>query len=175
VVSAVKTADGLGVSRFGLEDEAGNRATVIAEAGIASGSRGKNELSRLISPGNLVSAAGIVHLSQGETVLRLRDCDEVHLLNSPDWTELDNEAEETDPDDTGEHTDPDTGDPDSTDPDGTDPTDGDGDSPGTDGGGSEGSGNPDTNPDTGDRGLHRYALLMLLSGLALWLLEKRRI
>ena len=34
---------------------------------------------------------GLVHLAEGETVLRLRDCDEVTLLWSPDWEDPDGE------------------------------------------------------------------------------------
>lgn len=85
VLSAEKTADGLGICRFQLEDEAGNRVTVLVESNIRSGSRGRNELARIVKPGNTVSAVGLVHLAEGETVLRLRDCDEVALLWSPDW------------------------------------------------------------------------------------------
>lgn len=165
VVSAVPTADGVGVSRFVLEDEAGRRSAVLVEDCIRSGSRGKNELSRQVAPGNLVSAVGILHNSHGEAVLRLRDCDEVHLLYSPDWEEPDTGEEEEDPDGGGEDLDPDA-----TGPDSTAPTDGSGNPPGADGGGSGESGNPDT----GDDGMGGYVLLMLLSGLTLWLLNKRR-
>lgn len=165
VVSAEQTADGIGVSRFVLEDDGGRRLAVLAEAYIRSGSRGKNELSRLVSPGNLVSAVGILYISQGETLLRLRDCDEVHLLDSPHWTEPGTGEEEENPDDGGNSN------PDATAPDSTAPTDDSGDSSNPETGG---SGEPEI-PDTGDNGLTGYALLMTLSALALWLLRKREI
>ena len=89
VISAEQTADGLGISRILLETADGSRAAVLVEPYIRSGSRGKNELARIVKPGNRISAVGLVHLVDGETVLRLRDCDEVTLLWSPDWENTD--------------------------------------------------------------------------------------
>lgn len=165
VISRVLTEDGLGVSGFILEDEAGNRAAVLIDGNIRSGSRGKNELSRQVVPGNQVSAVGILHYTGGEPVLRLRDCDEVRLLHSPDWTQPDTGDDGEDPD------------PDTTQPDSDDPTES------TPGGADSESSTPedeetessDTNPDTGQReSICVYAGLMLLSALAMGLLQKKK-
>ena len=83
VLSAEYTADGEGVSRFLLEDEEGSESPVVIDGNIRSGSRGKNELARLIQPGYRVKAVGLSHLIEEEAVLRIRDCDEVWLLWSP--------------------------------------------------------------------------------------------
>lgn len=155
VVSRELMDDGMGVSRFLVEDEAGNRTAVLIDGNIRSGSRGKNELSRQTVPGDLVSVVGISHISAGEPVLRLRDCDEVRLLDSPDWQVPDAGEEEDAPGaDTGE---PDSGDPDGTGPDG------------------ENGGSPENdNPNTGQQGsIPFYAALMLLSALALGLLQRK--
>lgn len=91
VVSAEPTADGLGIHRLVLETADGSHTAVLVEPNIRSGSRGKNELARIVKPGNRICAVGLVHLAEGETVLRIRDCDEVTLLWSPDWEDPDGE------------------------------------------------------------------------------------
>lgn len=71
------TADGESVSRFTLRDDTGEEIEVIIEDYILSGSLGRNELARTVEPGNRIRAVGLLHLSDGEAVLRIRDCDEV--------------------------------------------------------------------------------------------------
>jgi len=147
--------DGTAVSRFTLDGV----PVVVADA-IRSGSRGLNELARIVREGNTLRAVGLGHLENGQLILRLRDCDEVWLLagqSGPLPTEPDTDAPaETEPEIPD---DPDPGNPDSTGPD-------DPDSPG--------SGDPadpdDENPPTGDN-IGLFVLLMLISG---WLLLRSR-
>ena len=78
VVSLTKTADGKGISRLELKDIRGHKAIVEIESAIRSGSTGKNTLATDIKKGRTVRAMGILHLNEdGETVLRVRNCDEV--------------------------------------------------------------------------------------------------
>lgn len=81
VISAEYAADA--VLQFVIEDTTGNRGRVWIGEEISSGSLGRNELAKTIQVGNRVSAVGLCHGLQGETVLRVRDCDEVKLLWSP--------------------------------------------------------------------------------------------
>lgn len=81
VVSA--ETDGQAVLWFAIEDSTGARATVWIGDAIFSGSLGRNELARIVQAGNRVNAVGLCHLLNGETVLRVRDCDEVRLLWAP--------------------------------------------------------------------------------------------
>lgn len=75
------------VHSFLLKDENGASVTVWVEDTTLSGSLGRNELARkVVQPGNKVSAVGICHLRAGEAVLRIRDCDEVQLLWTPEET-----------------------------------------------------------------------------------------
>lgn len=75
--------DGEAVLWFVIEDSTGARTTVWIGDAIFSGSLGWNELARIVQVGNRVSAVGLCHLLNGETVLRVRDCDEVRLLWAP--------------------------------------------------------------------------------------------
>ena len=78
VTSLVRTADGLGVSRFTLRDTAGNVAVVRIDEGIGSGSYGTNRLTNQVAAGRCVRAKGIlVRETDGTSVLRVRNCDEV--------------------------------------------------------------------------------------------------
>lgn len=177
VIAAEQRADGAGIARFRLEDAVGNQVTVLVEDYILSGSQGKNNLARIVVPGNQVSAVGLVHGHQGETVLRLRDCDEVKLLWSPAWEDGDGESEE-DPSGTTPEETPGAGDTDPSqgtedeedDPSGTDP---EGDDSGEDGK------DPDINPGTGDRtgigGYFALAILSLLGMAALLWQDSRRL
>lgn len=80
-VTRVETEDG--VKSFVLRDASDREITVWVEEEIFSGSLGYNHLDRFVKPGNRVSAVGFCHLWEGQTVLRIRDCDEVLLLWEP--------------------------------------------------------------------------------------------
>lgn len=99
VTEIVLTDDGQGVSRFVIRDGAGVTAVVFVEDYILSGSTGRNTLATIVKVGNRVSAVGLVY-RQGETLLRVRDCDEIELLWAP--------SNEPDPPETGDN--PPTGD-----------------------------------------------------------------
>lgn len=72
------TADGKGVSRIQLKDSKGDLAAVLIEDYIFSGATGKNTLASEVKKGKTVRVIGILHLTaEGETVLRVRNCDEV--------------------------------------------------------------------------------------------------
>jgi len=78
VVSLNKTADGAGVSRFTIRDIHGDLATVLVEDGIGSGAYGINELASEVKLKRTVRSMGLVHTDEfGQTVLRVRNCDEV--------------------------------------------------------------------------------------------------
>lgn len=77
VVSRTLTGDGKGISAFTLEDRDGNRVTVRIEAQIASASTGENTLADTVQMDGWVCAIGIVYRCDGQTVLRVRNCDEV--------------------------------------------------------------------------------------------------
>lgn len=86
-VVAVTPLGDTGVSRFQLKDDGGNIATVDIETGILSGSTGRNELAYVVKVGRTVRAVGILHLaSDGEPVLRVRNCDEVIYVPSLPYT-----------------------------------------------------------------------------------------
>ena len=91
-VTAV-TGQGDALSRFTLEDVHGDTLDILVEDYIFSGSLARNELGRTVTPGVRVRAVGLLHRDKGQTVLRIRDCDEVTLLLPP-----------------GEESNPDTGD-----------------------------------------------------------------
>lgn len=78
VVSLQKTADGKGISRLVLKDVRGDLAAVEIEDCIRSSAYGTNTLAAKIREGRTVRAMGILHKNEkGETVLRVRNCDEV--------------------------------------------------------------------------------------------------
>ena len=86
VVSRTLTPDGKGLSSLTLEDREGNRVTLRIEDCIRSASTGENPLGQTIPEDSLVSAVGIVYRTGGETVLRIRNCDEITLIREPDRT-----------------------------------------------------------------------------------------
>jgi hypothetical protein len=143
-------SDGRAVSRFTLDG-----VTVIVENAIRSGSRGVNELARIVRAGNTLRAVGLGHWENGKPVLRLRDCDEVWLLEGQTGTLP---------------TEPDTDAPENTEPEGPDgPDNPGGDEP--DFPGSSDPADPDEeNPPTGDN-IGLFVLLLLISG---WLLLSLR-
>ena len=78
VISVTLTADKKGVSRFTIRDAMGDLATVIIEDGIGSGAYGTNELASEVKSGRCIRAIGLLHIDEyGQTVLRVRNCDEV--------------------------------------------------------------------------------------------------
>ena len=81
VVSADYTPDGAGVTRFVIQDIRGDQAAVVIEPYILSGSLGVNNLAQQVKVGQVVRAIGLCHRTEaGETVLRVRNCDEVVLV-----------------------------------------------------------------------------------------------
>lgn len=78
VCAVTLTDDGRGVCRFTLTDKGGDRAVVLIEENILSGSRGTNSLASQVKIGRTVRVQGIVNLdSNGVRVLRVRNCEEV--------------------------------------------------------------------------------------------------
>lgn len=78
VTELEKTGDGSGIVRLVLKDTQGEEAIVEIESGIRSGSTGMNTLAKKIKKGSIVKAMGLLHINDGgETVLRVRNCDEV--------------------------------------------------------------------------------------------------
>lgn len=78
VVSLSKTADGKGISRFTLKDLRGDLATVVIDSNIRSGAYGTNELAYQLKKGRTIRVIGLLHMDEyGQTVLRVRNCDEV--------------------------------------------------------------------------------------------------
>ena len=69
-----------GVSSFTLEDKDGNRVTVLVEDGIRSASTGENTLVQIVEEDAWVSAVGIQYRSGQDTVIRVRNCDEILLV-----------------------------------------------------------------------------------------------
>lgn len=81
VVSLTKTPDGQGISRFTIRDALGELATVTVEEGIGSGAYGTNKLASEVQMTRSVRAIGLLHIDEyGETVLRVRNCDEVAYI-----------------------------------------------------------------------------------------------
>ncbi len=84
------TKDKKGIRRLVIEDTRGDKAIVEIEESITSGVSGKNRLAKDIKKNRNVWAMGLVHINEkGETVLRVRDCDEVVWIKS--------EADKTNP------------------------------------------------------------------------------
>lgn len=78
VTELKKTEDGKGIVRLVLKDTRGHEAVVEIEEGILSGKTGKNTLAKNIKIGSTVRVIGLLHMNkEGETVLRVRNCDEV--------------------------------------------------------------------------------------------------
>ena len=80
VISRTLTQDGKGVSSFVLEDRQGGLMTVLVEESIQSAATGENTLAEIVDVDNWVSAIGIQYRGAEETVLRVRNCDEVVLI-----------------------------------------------------------------------------------------------
>ena len=86
VVQVTKTGTG-GLSRIVLADAQGDLAAVLVEAEILSGSTGRNTLAEEIKIGRQVRAMGLLHIhSDGKTVLRVRNCDEVVRIDPNPYT-----------------------------------------------------------------------------------------
>ena len=82
VVAVTLTADGMGVSRFQVLDPSGHLAAVLVEDNIRSGTTGENTLAARVKVGNTVSSVGLLYMvsEASDAVLRVRDCDEVVLI-----------------------------------------------------------------------------------------------
>jgi len=69
-----------------LQDENNHLAQVKVEDYIFAGSDGMNDLHRSIRKGRTVRAMGIVHIDEyGDTVIRVRNCEEVVWVPSPSY------------------------------------------------------------------------------------------
>lgn len=78
VISLTKTDDKKGICRLVIKDIRGDSAIIEIEEGIGSGVDGINDLAKTIKKGRTVRAMGLLHRNAaGETVLRVRNCDEV--------------------------------------------------------------------------------------------------
>lgn len=78
VTKLTLTGDRKGIARLEIEDIQGNTAVIEIEEGIFSGATGENLLAKDIRKGRTVRAIGLLHINEaGETVLRVRNCDEV--------------------------------------------------------------------------------------------------
>lgn len=78
VTALTLTKDRKGISRLELRDIRGGSAIIEIEDTVGSGTDGLNRLARTIKKGCTVQAMGLLHINEaGETVLRVRNCDEV--------------------------------------------------------------------------------------------------
>ena len=77
VVSRVLTPDEKGVRALALEAADGSRVNIRIEDTVSSASTGKNTLASVATEGGWVSVVGIVYSIDGQTVLRVRNCDEI--------------------------------------------------------------------------------------------------
>ena len=78
VTALTKTEDGKGIRRVTLKDIQGNSAVIEIDDAITSGSTGENTLAKTVKKGRTLRIIGLVHRDDtGETVIRVRDCDEV--------------------------------------------------------------------------------------------------
>ena len=69
-----------------LEDENGNTFRIKVEDYIFNGSDGENKLHKKIRKGRTVRAIGLLHVdTYGETVLRVRNCEEVVWVPPRDY------------------------------------------------------------------------------------------
>lgn len=84
IASRTLTADERGLSAFSLETKDGSRINVRIEEGIGSASTGENTLAATVTEGGWVSVIGIVYAHDGQTVLRVRNCDEITPIREPE-------------------------------------------------------------------------------------------
>ena len=85
------TTDKKGIAALTVKDSDGDTARVIIEKTVLSGSTGKNTLASKLKTGRTVRVMGILHLDEdGETVIRVRDCDEVKYIKDPQKADTSN-------------------------------------------------------------------------------------
>lgn len=140
VVEVDYTKDGKGVSQFVVKDRNGDLAKVFIDGYILSGTTGQNNLASIVKMGNTVSGVGLLYLHpEGSSdvsipVLRVRNCDEILLVNGdgtdptvPPTEEPGETPTDPSPDDTTQKPTekPDGTTPDTSKPDGTAPQTGD--------------------------------------------------
>ncbi len=77
-----RTNGGRGISRFTLKDTQGAVATVVIEEGITAAACGENRLSAKVKAGKQVRAIGILHMENGNPVIRVRNCEEVVTVDA---------------------------------------------------------------------------------------------
>lgn len=84
VISLTRTKDRKGISALVLKDQYGDLAEVRIEDTIGRGTDGVNDLYSKIKTGDQVSAIGILHRVDSDTVvLRVRNCQEVERKAAP--------------------------------------------------------------------------------------------
>ncbi len=75
-----------GISRFVLQNSQGDQAVVFIDGYILSSATGRNNLASFVQIGTMVSVEGFVYrrlqddTGEPETVIRIRDCDEILLM-----------------------------------------------------------------------------------------------
>ena len=78
VTGVTLSADGKGVERFNLRDSRGDTAEAVIDEEIRSGAYGVNRLAGTVTVGSTVRVIGLLSReADGQTVLRVRNCDEV--------------------------------------------------------------------------------------------------
>ena len=78
VTEVTLSADGKGVERFTLRDSRGDTAEAVIDEEIRSGAYGVNRLAGTVTVGSTVRVIGLLSReADGQTVLRVRNCDEV--------------------------------------------------------------------------------------------------
>lgn len=81
VTALTKTPDSKGIARLTVKDIRGDSAVIEIGDSILSGSTGKNTLAKTVKKDRTVQVIGLLHKNEaGETVIRVRDCDEVVYL-----------------------------------------------------------------------------------------------
>ena len=78
VTELTLTEDRKGITRLTIQDALGGFASIEIEESIRSGASGENTLAKQIKKGRAVRVIGLIHRnSDGETIIRVRNCDEV--------------------------------------------------------------------------------------------------
>ena len=112
VVEVILTSDGKGVAQFVVKNENGDLAKVFIDGYILSGTTGENNLAEIVKVGNAVSAVGLLYLhpegdsTESVAVLRVRDCDEVVLIQVKEEEEPSEPTDPTDPSEPSEPSEP---------------------------------------------------------------------
>lgn len=102
-VTRVKVENGV-VSEFWLADESGKEAAIFVDGYIYSGTTGENNLADFVEEKATVSASGILYMhpeddsEESVPVFRVRNCDDIVLIEAPKPDEPDTPDEPDEPD-----------------------------------------------------------------------------